>query len=347
MTALTVPESYRQAHRYDGAAVEHGRRSTIEPCAVQPRDLAIVHDVYRYKFLTAPQLRELWWPNASVQAADRRLLRLFRAGLLERFRPWARRGLGSFPWTYHLGEEGHRLLHEAGALGQRKRFRRRTIFDYGYVLHEVHLNAWVLAYKRALGPAFHSWEGETAIDPPPNFHPSRAELDDDWSVEGLAPGPVRPVYPDAVLEIAGETPEAESRLILVEYDRTRRIDKNFDKFIRYDAFLTAWWQHAEAGRRAAPPFVLFVCQDEEQRDLFLDAADGHLCGHHWHPDVDADGWPHPARQRILFASERDAHGGSALAHRVPAVPAGHAGRRPEPRRVLVGPSTVTAASMSS
>jgi hypothetical protein len=58
-------------------------------------------DVRRYKFLTAPQLRELWWSESSVQAADRRLLKLFRAGYLGRFLPICRRG--SFPWTYQLG----------------------------------------------------------------------------------------------------------------------------------------------------------------------------------------------------------------------------------------------------
>jgi hypothetical protein len=58
--------------------------------------------------LRRPQLRELWWPNSSVKAADRRLLKLFRAGFVDRFRPISRRG--SFPWTYQLGLEGHRLV---------------------------------------------------------------------------------------------------------------------------------------------------------------------------------------------------------------------------------------------
>jgi hypothetical protein len=42
-------------------------------------------------FLTAPQLRELWWPESSVKEADRRLLKLFRAGYLEHFWPISRR----------------------------------------------------------------------------------------------------------------------------------------------------------------------------------------------------------------------------------------------------------------
>ena len=61
-----LPASYVDAHRYDGAAVEHGSRDGLERCATQPRDIAIVRDVWRHKFLTAPQLRELWWPTASV-----------------------------------------------------------------------------------------------------------------------------------------------------------------------------------------------------------------------------------------------------------------------------------------
>ena len=155
-----LASSYLEAHRYDGAAIEHARREHILPCAVQPRDVAIMQDVWRYKFLTAPQLRELWWPDRSVQAADRRLLKLFRAGHLDRFRPIARRG--SYPWTYHLGEHGHRLLQHAGAINAGQRHRRRAIYDYGHVLHEIQLNAWVLAYRRALGDDLLSWDGETS-----------------------------------------------------------------------------------------------------------------------------------------------------------------------------------------
>ena len=115
--------------------IQRGRRERLEPCVVQPRDVSVVGDVRRYKFLTAPQLREVWWPGSSVQAADRRLLRLSRAGYLDRFRPICRRG--SFPWTYQLGLEGQRLLQRAGVIGPRERFVRRDVYDYGHVLHEL------------------------------------------------------------------------------------------------------------------------------------------------------------------------------------------------------------------
>src|SRR4051794_18407877 len=210
-----VPTSYLEAHRYDGAAIEHGRRESLEYCALQPRDLAIVRDVWRYKFLTAPQLRELWWPDGSVQAADRRLLKLFRAGHLDRLRPYARRGTGSYPWTYHLGEEGHRLLRHAGEIPDRLRYKQRSIFDYSRVLHDIQLNAWVLAYRRVLGDAMLAWDGETSIEPPAGLRREHERFEDDWSPEGLHDDRPRSVLPDAVLEIAGDAPGASSRLILV------------------------------------------------------------------------------------------------------------------------------------
>src|SRR3954447_6850190 len=107
-----LPDSYLDAHRYGGAALVPGGGEGIVQCAIQPRDFQLVHDVWRYKFLTAPQLHELFWPGESAWPAQRRLRKLFLAGLLERFRPLARRG--SFPWTYQLGEQGHRLLRDSG-----------------------------------------------------------------------------------------------------------------------------------------------------------------------------------------------------------------------------------------
>lgn len=338
MTLPEVPASYREAHRYDGAAVEHGRRVAIEPRALQPRDVAIVRDAFRYKFLTAPQLRELHWPMASVQAADRRLLQLFRAGLLERFRPYARRGAGSFPWTYHVGERGHRLLRDAGLIDDGLRFRQRLVFDYGHVLHEIQLNAWVLAYRRALGAAFLNWEGETNLQPPASR--SSQPDEDDWSVEGLQPGRHRPVRPDAAIEISGDGPSEPSRLLLIEYDRTRRLDKNFDKFLRYDAFLVSWWRDSSLRHCVAPPFVVFVCHDIEQRDRFVDAADRELRCHRWHPDVPVEEHDYVGRRRVLFAAERDAHEDRPLALRVPAFPPSHPLRQGQPRPVRVGPPDV-------
>ena len=332
-----LPASYTEVHRYDGAAIERGRRDVIVPCAVQPRDVAIVHDVSRYKFITAPQLRELWWPQASIQAADRRLLKLFRAGHLDRFRPVARPGTGSYPWTYCLGEAGHQLLQHADLIALSRRHRQRLIFDFGHVLHELQLNAWVLAYRRALGNALLDWDGETTIEPPPGLRPGE-RLDDDWSAEGLSDPRPRPVCPDAVLEVAGDDAVSPTRLLLVEYDRTRRLDKNYEKFRRYDTFLNWWWQRTHLGDRGVPPFVLFICQDEQHRDQFIAAADRELGGHRWHPDVGPERYEYVGRQRTLFATERDAHDGRLEARRLPPLPPGNGARASDERRVRIAPA---------
>jgi hypothetical protein len=151
------PASYLEAHRYDGAAIHHDRVTRTVPCALQPRDIGVLRDLWRYKVLTAPQVLELWWPRRCARAGQRRLRMLFDAGYLERFRPIKRRG--SFPWTYHLAQAGHRLLQQHGIIKLGQRFAPRRVYDYGHILHDLQLNAWVLAYRRMLGSALRAWDG--------------------------------------------------------------------------------------------------------------------------------------------------------------------------------------------
>jgi Replication-relaxation len=96
-----LPRSYTELARYDGAAVQRDERKAIIHCAIQPRDLAVVIDVWRYKFLTSTQILELHWNGCVPRVANKRLTKLFDTGLVDRFRPVAR--TGSFPWTYQLG----------------------------------------------------------------------------------------------------------------------------------------------------------------------------------------------------------------------------------------------------
>ena len=320
-------DSYTEVHRYDGAVLDRGKRDQLVPCAVRARDVSIVRDVWRYKFLTSSQLLELWWPGRPPQAGSRRLLKLHRAGYLDRFRPISRHG--SYAWTYQLGAEGHRLLQRAGTIAPGARFARREIYDYGHVLHDLQLNAWVIAYRRTLGRALLAWDGETDIHPPAHARRDQLRLDDDWSAEGLRHRDPRPLRPDAMLDIARGDSEQGSRLFLIEHDRTRRIDKNYDKLRRYDAFLCWWWAHSQLERATDGPWVLFICQDEIQRDAFLDAADRELTGHRWHPSAAPTDYVYLGRRRILFAAERDIHAGRLEARRVPAFPPGRPARHGE------------------
>jgi hypothetical protein len=333
MTAAVdeAPVSYAAVHRYNGAVLQHDRRDAIVPMAIQPRDFALVRDVWRYKFLTAPMIHELWWGGESLWPAQRRLHKVFDAGLLERFRPISLRG--SYPWTYHLGERGHAMLRDSGVCEIGWRYRPRVIHEFGHVLHELQLNAWVLAYRRRLGEAFVSWTGETLIEPerktPEQQRAAVMQLDSDDTVHGLRDERERPVCPDAVVEVAGEPGDAPFK-VLVEFDRTRRLDKNFEKFRRYDTFLTWWWNRSSEALDGPEPFVLFVCQDEEHQAHFLGAADFELTG------CQMPYWSEPGRERyvgrerIIFAVEGDAHAGELVAKRVPKWPRTHPLREQAP-----------------
>jgi Replication-relaxation len=319
-----LPPSYTAVHRYDGAIIQRQRCDQPEYCSLRQRDLAIVRDVWRYHFLTTQQVRELWWPGRSIQAARRRLVKLFRAGYLERFRPYSPRG--SYEWTYFLSAGGHRLLREHGVIDPNARFKPREVFDYGRAVHDVQLNAWVLAYRRLLGPQLLDWHGEQHITPPREARQGQPRLEDHWSIEGLRDPHPRPVVPDAALEIADHG-RAEPRLFLLEFDRTSRTDKNFDKFRRYDAYLAWWWRHTDLGGRADAPYLLFICQDDAQRDDFLARADREVTGHRWHPSRPANEHEYIGRRRILFCNEGDAHVGHCQARRLPPYPPGHPSRR--------------------
>jgi hypothetical protein len=309
-------DTYADVHRYDGAVLQHDLRERVVAIAIQPRDFNVALDVWRYKFLTAPMIHELWWGGESLWPAQRRLHKLFNAGLLERFRPVSMRG--SYPWTYHLGERGHVMLRDSGVCEIGWRYRPRVIHEFGPVLHELQLKAWVLAYRRHIGESFLSWEGETLIEPerktPAQQRDVVMHLPSDETVDGLRDDRERPVRPDAVIEISREPGEAPWKL-LIEFDRTRRVDKNFEKFRRYDTFLNWWWHRSPEALDAPPPFVVFVCQDEQQQADFLHTADYELTGCQVPYWGDVDRQRYVGRDRILFTVEADAHAGDLVAKR--------------------------------
>ena len=139
-----------------------------------------------------------------------------------------------------------------GSSTRRRRYHPRAIYDYGHVLHELQLNAWVLAYRRAAGRlAAGLARRDSTSTPPAEARRGPPRLDDDWSVEDLRDPRARSLRPDALLELAGD--DGDVRTVLVEYDRTRRVDKNFDKFRRYDAFLCWWSRHTPYGERDGAP----------------------------------------------------------------------------------------------
>src|SRR4051812_24682653 len=103
----------------------------------------------------------------------------------------------------------------------------------------------------------------------------------------------------------------------------------------YDTSLGWWGRPLPGALPHDPPFVVFVCQDESQRELFMRAADHELTGHHWHPGTGPERSDYVGRRRLLFALERDAHAGSFEVWRLPAFPKDHPCREPRVRRSLL------------
>jgi hypothetical protein len=321
---MALPLSYSAAHRYDGAMLQRDKRDGDEAgeCRVSGRDIAIVRDVWRYRFLDTDQLAALHFPGRTGQAVRRRLAKLFQAGYLDRFRPYSRKG--SYPWTYQLAAGGHKLLQQTGHLDVAARFQPRQLLDFSYVVHDLQLNAWIIAYRKVIGDQLVDWAGETPISPPPKRQQPTLAFAQDWIAEGLKDLDPKPVFPDAVLTIerAGGPPPWT---LLIEHDRTRRVDKNFDKFRRYDNYLTAWHHHAalaQPGDNPLAPYVIFICQTHQQRQTFMHAADHELTGRrHGHRGHQADDYP--GRRNTLFVSELDMHTGVLDAARLPWHPPGH------------------------
>lgn len=195
-----------------------------------------------------------------------------------------------------------------------QRYARQEIYDFRYVLHDLHVNAWSLAWRRLLGERLLTWRGEQKLEPPKTIDQSLLS-----GVKGLKDAKLKKVWPDDVLEVARRDGKGR-RTFFLELDRTRRVERNLTKFRRYDTFACLWWTTTIYGREDSPPWVVFICQDDEQRRLFLDHADRELTGHIWGPSVPPDSYEYVGRDRALFVSERDIHSGSCVGYRVPTFP---------------------------
>ena len=134
-----------------------------------------------------------------------------------------------------------------------------------------------------------------------------SEVDDEWC---------RPVQPDAVLDVVADDGDVH---VLVEYDRTRRVDKNFQKFLRYDTLLNVWWRATELEQ----PWLVFVCQDPEHLRRFVLAADCELVGCLSARTEEGHLERFIGRDRTLFVVEDELRNDEVRAIRLPAFPQGH------------------------
>jgi len=90
------------------------------------RDYQILIELHEHRVLTTPQNYELH--SETLTRASKRMIQLYRLGLLERFRPHV--PTGSAPWHYTLDEPGARLVAARQEIDFRDfPFKKARIFD--------------------------------------------------------------------------------------------------------------------------------------------------------------------------------------------------------------------------
>lgn len=202
------------------------------------------------------------------------------------------------------------------------RFRERRITDHRTIARDLQVNAWILAYPRLAGEMVYAWHGpdDSQIEIPRKRGRNRSErigladvrLDGYLQLGGLRRKELAPVAPDATLYM--QSASGRRFQLLIELDRTRRPTKNQSTLLRYDALLSAWWRAVTVLRAfGEPPAVIFICQDDHDRDELMHLADGQVTGCLQNPGDPPERWRYPGRERMLFVAERDIHEGNVAA----------------------------------
>jgi hypothetical protein len=143
------------------------------------------------------------------------------------------------------------------------------------------------------------------------------------------------VRPNAIVELSWEgQPQSASDVahaaeqplgavdVLVEFDDRLASGAAAGKLERYDHFLSGWAAHTSRyGRRLQTvPVLVFVCRDRARARECARRADAGLRACRAYAGEYPFDWDYPARERVLFASERDIHEGLSSVYGVPRLP---------------------------
>jgi Replication-relaxation len=291
----------------------------------------------------------------AATTTQRRLKRLADAGWVRRFQ-FHRRDGGGVPMCYVIADAGIGLLDAAGRLPQGLTAPGNDACAPAQARHDVHVSGWVLAVHHALEATVAIRGPQESVLSPPfrTTSAGRAALGPgDLRLPGgraphdfLRTGPdgnrqpverFETVRPDASLEVRLADAVAD---ILVEFDDRLPCGRAAAKLERYDHLTCGWaTETPRYGRRlGAPPLVVFVCRDAARARECARRADPVLTACRAYAGEYPAEWQYTGRERILFATERDAHEGRLSAWGVPALP-------PEVRVAAAGDPRARAADL--
>jgi Replication-relaxation len=306
------------------------------PSAPDALDLEILALIASFGHVLSSQIHRRFNPDRAITTTQRRLKRLSDAGRVERFQ-FHRPDGGGTPMCYAITAPG---LHALGAGsrgevdattsdGGERRLRRTR--------REVRVVGWTLALRRALGPSCGDVRGATdsVLSPPPRATEHGPLTPADLRLPGgrvahdflrtvaggerVEAGRFETIRPDATVEIRRPAGTVD---LLVEFEDRLASGGALDKIERYDHFLAGWSVHTKRyGQRCeAVPAVVFVCRDRARARDSARRADAVLCACRAYAGEYPFDWQYPGRERILFASERDAHETLLHAYGVARVP---------------------------
>jgi Replication-relaxation len=218
---------------------------------------------------------------------------------------------------------------------------------------DVHVAGWVLSLERVTSPARCTLCGpeESVLSPPmrstadgrtqlgpgdlrlPGGRTPHDFLRTDASGEAVEVEHFDTVRPNAIVELSREgrqqtaredtgAPSPNAIDVFVEFDDRLPSGRAAAKLERYDHFLSGWAAHTNRyGRRLqAVAVVVFVCRDRPRARECARRADAGLRACRAYAGEYPFDWDYPARERILFASERDMHEGLSSVYGVPRLP---------------------------
>ncbi len=357
--ASTVPalppssaESYRElVDLHTAHSVRWARPpTTLAVLGPEPLDLEILALLASMRHVLSSQIHRRFNDGRAATTTQRRLKRLSDAGLVERFQ-FHRRDGGGTPMCYSITPSGRHLCIEHGravaseisgveALSENDPSISNPNALTGEVLlrqarHDVRAAGWAFALERALAERLLTLRGpgESAIAPLSSAkRGERTLVPADLSLPGgraphdflrtIEPGVrveverFQSIRPDVTLRIKG------GNELLVELDDRLPEGSGAGKLERYDHFLAGW--STQVARYARPgvalPFVVFICRDRSRARECARYADCVLTACRAYAGEYPSDWEYPGRERILYASERDAHEGLVCAWGVPSLP---------------------------